>query len=165
MKRFMKLIFNNIFLFWVIVGVIFALIGIYVNHQKATISFLQNLLFWCVGVALVGSFFAHWIRPSADRICEGLGWPKGSPFQKEVAAADGAFGILGVICGFIHAGDFWTATVIGASFMLFMMGVGHVLDTVKTKNRSVLNAGSTMYVGLLLPIVLVVLLILWKCGY
>ena len=49
--------------------------------------------------------------------------------------------------------------------MLFMMGVGHVIDVVKTKNRSPLNAGSTMYFGLLLPVALIVFLTLWKQGY
>ena len=46
-----------------------------------------------------------------------------------------------------------------------MMGIGHVIDLVKNKNKSILNAGTTMYFSLLLPVVLVVLLILWRCGY
>jgi hypothetical protein len=118
------------------------------NHHATDLTpveaFLQSFLFWCVGWWLTVAFFLHWIQPSAGRIAEGIGWPKGSPFQKEVAAADGAFGIMGIICGFISPSDFWTATAIGASFMLFMMGIGHVIDLKKNKNRSLLNAGTTM---------------------
>lgn len=166
LKRFLKQLFmHNIVIVWSVIAITCAIFGIFVSHQKPSIPFLQNFLFWGVGVWLVGAFFMHWIQPAADRICEGLGWPKGSPFQKEVAAADGAFGILGIICGFTAPTDFWTSTVIGASFMLFTMGVGHVLDIVKTENESPLNAGSTMYYGLLLPVVLVTLLIIWKAGY
>ena len=166
MKALIKRLFTqDIVVVWFVVAVVCALYGVIVQDQKASISFLQNFLFWCVGVWLVGAFFMHWIRPTADKICEGLGWPKGSPFQREVAAADGAFGILGIICGLTHPGSFWTATVIGASFMMFMMGVGHVIDVRRNENRSPLNAGATMYFGLIMPIILVVLLILWDAGY
>ncbi|MDY6794047.1 MAG: DUF6790 family protein [Actinomycetota bacterium] len=161
MKRFFaKLFGENIVVVYMVVAIVYAVITINVTDLTWEEAFLQSFLFWCVGWFLAVSFFLHWIRPSADRIAEGLGWSKGSPWQKEVAAADGAFGILGIICGFTSPGDFWTATAIGASFMLFMMGVGHVIDTVKSENRSPLNAGSTMYFGLLIPVVLVVFLIL-----
>lgn len=160
-KRFFG---HNIVIIYTLVAIVYGVITIYATDLTPVEAFLQSFLFWCVGWWLAVAFFLHWIQPSADKIAEGIGWPKGSPFQKEVAAADGAFGILGIICGFISPSDFWTATAIGASFMLFMMGVGHVIDVVKNKNRSPLNAGSTMYFGLLLPVVLITLLILWKAG-
>ena len=166
-ERVKQGIWNNFVLVFVLAAIIMGLVSVYVYDNEAAGSFLQGFLFFCVGCFGVGAFFQHWIQPSADRIAEGLGWPKGSPFQKEVAAADGAFGILGVICGFILPSTsvgFFTATTIGASFMLFMMGVGHVLDIKKTGNRSPLNAGAMVYYGLLLPIVMVVLLILFHIG-
>jgi hypothetical protein len=49
-----------------------------------------------------------------------------SPFQKEVAAANAAFGVPGVLSFFIRD-NFLVATVIGASVMLFFMGIGHVV--------------------------------------
>lgn len=156
-KRFFG---HNVVVIYTLVAIVYAVITIYVTDLTPVEAFLQSFLFWCAGWFLAVAFFMHWIQPSADRIAEGIG----SPFQKEVAAADGAFGILGITCGFISPSDFWTATAIGASFMLFMMGVGHVIDLVKNKNRSPLNAGATMYFGLPVPIVIITLLILWKAG-
>jgi hypothetical protein len=101
-----RLFTQDIVVVWFVVAVACALYGVFVQDQKASISFLQNFLFWCVGVWLAGAFFLHWIRPTANKICEGLGWPKGSPFQREVTAADGAIGILGIICGFTQPGGF-----------------------------------------------------------
>jgi hypothetical protein len=159
-----QLLSHNVVVIYTFVAIVYAVITIFTTDLTAVEAFLQSFLFWCVGWFLAVAFFMHWIQPSADRIAEGIGWPKGSPFQKEVAAADGAFGVLGITCGFISPSDFWTATAIGASFMLFMMGVGHVVDLVKNKNRSPLNAGATMYFGLLIPVVIITLLILWKAG-
>ncbi|MFA5222444.1 MAG: DUF6790 family protein, partial [Methanoregula sp.] len=83
---------------------------------------------------------SHWYGPSADKIAEKLGWKQKSPFQKEVAAANAAFGVLGILSFFIRD-NFLVATVIGASIMLFFMGVGHVLDIRKSRNLSIYNAG------------------------
>lgn len=49
--------------------------------------------------------------------------------------------------------------------MYIMMGFGHVIDLTRTKNRSALNAGVTLYFDLLFPLVMVARLILWKLGY
>lgn len=167
-KNKLSLVFGflgkNIVVIYFIVAVISALIGIIVNDQKATEAFLGQFLFWNVGIFLFTSFFLHWFRSTADKIAKGIGWKPGSPFQKEVAAADGAFGVLGILSSSIK-GDFWTATTIGASFMLFFMGVGHVIDIKKNKNYSPLNAGSIVWFGLLMPIILMTLLVLWKLGY
>jgi hypothetical protein len=92
-----------------------------------------------------------------------IGWKTKSPFQKEVAAADAAFGVLGVLSFFIRD-NFLVATVIGASIMLFFMGIGHVLDLKKSKNLSPYNAGSVVYFDLLIPVAMIVLLVLWKTG-
>jgi small-conductance mechanosensitive channel len=85
-------------------------------------------------------------------------------FQKEVAAADAAFGVLGVLSFFIRD-NFLVATVIGASVMLFFMGIGHVLDIRKSRNISPYNAGSVVYFDILLPVAMIALIVLWKTGY
>lgn len=86
------------------------------------------------------------------------------PFQKEVAAADAAFGVLGIVA-FIIWDNFLVATVIGASIMRFLTGVGHVLEIRKNRNVSTYNAGSVVYFDLLIPVAMIVLLVLWKTGY
>ncbi len=155
---------GNFSVVWVLVAIINATVSILVYDARVVAAFLGNLLFWCVGIQCISSCVLHWYRPTADKIAESIGWAPGSPFQKEVAAAAGAFGILGILCSWI-SGDFWTATAIGASFMFFLMGIGHVLDIVRNKNISIYNAGSVLYTDLLVPVVLIALLILWKLGY
>jgi len=155
---------ENFSVVWVLVAIINATVSILVYDARVVAAFLGSLLFWCVGIQCISSCVLHWYRPTADKIAEGIGWAPGSPFQKEVAAAAGAFGILGILCSWI-SGDFWTATAIGASFMFFLMGIGHVLDIVRNKNISIYNAGSILYTDLLVPVVLIALLILWKMGY
>jgi hypothetical protein len=95
--------------------------------------------------------FMHWYSPTADKIAVKIGWLPKSPFQKEVAAADAAFGVLGILSFFMRD-NFLVATVIGCSVMFFFMGTGHVLDTKKSGNVSSLNAGSVVYFDLLLPV-------------
>jgi hypothetical protein len=108
--------------------------------------------------------FMHWYGPTAEKTAEKIGWQPKSPFQKEVAAADAAFGVLG-ICAFFLRDNFLVATVIGASIMLFFMGIGHVLDLKKNRNLSPYNAGSVVWFDLLIPVAMIILLVLWKTGY
>jgi len=141
-----------------------ALYGVYVDNTRITEALLAGILFWSIGWQGIMAGFAHWYRPMADKIAEKIGWKPGSPFQKEVAAADAAFGVLGVASWWLR-GDFWIATTVGAAMMLFIMGIGHVLDLRRNRNTSIYNAGSVLYFDLLVPLVMVVLLILWKLGY
>jgi hypothetical protein len=127
-------------------------------------TLLVSIVLFNIGIQGIMAGVMHWYRPSADRIAKKIGWQPGSPFQKEVAAADAAFGILGVISFFVR-GSFLTATVIGASFMLFLMGIGHVLDIRRNKNLSAYNAGTVVYFDLMLPVALVGLLALAGLGF
>lgn len=164
MKKSKPSLNKNIFILWAVLAIALSIWEIFFRDAKTAETLLKNLLFFTVGCNLLLASFVHWYQPTADKVARGIGWPTGSGFQKEVAAADGAFGLLGILCFWIH-GDFWTATVIGASFMLFFMGIGHLLDVVKNKNMSPLNAGSTLWLDLLLPVALISLLVFWKLGY
>jgi Family of unknown function (DUF6790) len=163
MKSFSKFMSKHFVVLYLVIAISLALYDIFIHGRPVVESFLLYFLFINIGILGLISFFLHWRRITADKLAKGIGWAPGSPFQREVAAADGAFGILGVLCYFIY-GDFWTATVIGASFMYFFMGVGHILDIKNNKNFSPLNAGSIVYYDILLPVVLIILLILWKMG-
>jgi hypothetical protein len=127
----------------------------------------EAILCWVllVNIGLQGILagFMHWYGPAAKKTAEKIGWAPGSPFQKEVAAADAAFGVLGVLAFYIRD-SFLVATVIGASVMLFLMGVGHVLDLKRNRNVSPYNAGSVVWFDLLVPVAVIVLLLLWKTG-
>jgi hypothetical protein len=146
-----------------LIALLCAVADIILFRTPAPEAVLAWILLFNIGFQGILAGFMHWYGPTADTIAEKIGWKPESPFQKEVAAADAAFGVLGVLSFFIRD-NFLVATVIGASIMLFFMGIGHVLDIRKSKNISPYNAGSVVYFDLLLPIAMVVLLMLWKTG-
>lgn len=137
---------------------------IIVSGTAVAEAILTWVLLVNIGFQGILAGFMHWYGPTADKTAEKIGWAAGSPFQKEVAAADAAFGVLGILSFFIRD-NFLVATVIGASVMLFWMGIGHMLDLKKNRNLSPYNAGSVVWFDLLVPVAMVVLLVLWKAGF
>ena len=151
-------------LFFLVIALLCAVVDIILFRTGIPETILAYILLFNVGFQGILAGFMHWYSPAADKIAQKIGWQAGSPFQKEVAAADAAFGVLGVLAFFIRD-NFLVATVIGVSIMLFFMGIGHVLDIKENRNISPYNAGSVVYFDLLLPIAMIVLLVLWKTGY
>jgi len=149
---------------FLVIAVLCAVVDIILFRTAIPEAVLVYILLFNIGFQGILAGFMHWYSPAADKIAEKIGWKPKSPFQKEVAAADAAFGVLGVIAFFLRD-NFLVATVIGASIMLFFMGIGHVLDIRKNRNISPYNAGSVVYFDLLIPIAMIVLLVLWKTGY
>jgi len=155
---------DNFAIIILIFALIFAGFDIILTRADLVETLLVSIVLFNIGIQGIMAGVMHWYRPSADRIAKKIGWQPGSPFQKEVAAADAAFGILGVI-SFVVRGSFLTATVIGASFMLFFMGIGHVLDIRRNKNLSAYNAGTVVYFDLMLPVAMLGLLALRELGF
>ena len=110
-----------------------------------------------VGVAGsgIGGFFAHAFL--ADEVADSIGWPAGSPFQLEVAFANLALGILGILA-MNRRGGFRDATVIAVTIFAGGATITHVIDIVETDN---LAAGNTIQnvANLLRPAVLIWLLL------
>ena len=104
-------------------------------QTAVTEAILVWLLLFNVGILRLLAGFMHWFSPLADKVAEKIGWKAGSLFQKEVAAADAAFGVPGVLAFFVRD-NFLVATVIGSSIMLFFMGIIHVLEIKKSRNIS-----------------------------
>lgn len=155
---------NHFALFFLVIALLCAVVTIILFKTGIPETILAYILLINIGFQGILAGFMHWYGPTADRIAEKIGWLPKSPFQKEVAAADAAFGVLGILSFFIRD-NFLVATVIGASIMFFLMGIGHMLDIRKSKNISPYNAGYVVYFDLLLPVVMIVLLVLWKTGY
>jgi hypothetical protein len=87
----------------------------------------------------------------AKETAEGIGFPAGNPFQTEVAFANLAFGVLGLLCARLR-GLFWFATAVGHA--LFMLGAAavHTREMVKEKNFNPDNAGAVFYYDILAPL-------------
>ena len=117
---------------------------------------LLYLLVFCAGAGGLMAFLGHTFK--AQEIALKIGW-QSSPFQFEVAVADLAFGVLGILCIWQRRG-FWTATGIG--YAIFMLGCayGHFQDMTRHGNFSPYNVGLVLWVNdLAIPVVILLLLL------
>jgi hypothetical protein len=78
-----------------------------------------------------------------------------------VAVANLVVGVLGILCYWIR-GNFWLATVIATSVWLGGDAVVHIHDIVVNQNYHPGNAGLPFYFDILLPLLLIVLLIVYR---
>lgn len=106
------------------------------------------------GFASISSFFMHFFF--SDMVAASIGWPPGNPFQKEVAGANLAVGLLGFL-GFWRR-DFWIPYVIAKSAFLWIAGITHVIDLVQSHNTASGNAGLTLYMDFIWPVIYLALL-------
>jgi hypothetical protein len=97
----------------------------------------------------------------ADEIARKIGWQPGSPFQFEVAVADLAWGVCGVLCIWLRRG-FWVATGIGNSVFLLGCAFGHIRQIVQEGNTAIYNAGPVLWIGDIgVPLTLLILLFIY----
>jgi len=75
--------------------------------RRVIVTLLQWSLLVNVGIAGILGFYSRTFNAAAT--AEFIAWAPGSPFQFEVATANLAFGVLGVLCLWF-GGAFWAAT-------------------------------------------------------
>ena len=117
--------------------------------------------FIVIGIGLGGltGFIGHMFM--ADQTAENIGWAIGSPFQREVAFANLAFGILGIM-GYWVRKSFWLATIIGFSIFLLGAAYGHIYEMTEKGNNAAYNAGAVLYWDIAFPLGLIILWVaLW----
>lgn len=118
---------------------------------------LFYILFINVGLSGLMAFYGHAFL--ADQVAASIGWAPGSPFQFEVAMANLAFGVLGVLCIPFRDG-FWLATGIGYATFLFGAAYVHIRDIITAGNYAVNNAGAQLYIGdIAMPALILILLL------
>ena len=94
----------------------------------------------------------------AREIALKIGWQP-SPFQFEVAVANLAFGVLGIMCIWQRRG-FRTATGIGFATFLLGCAYGHFRDMTLHGNLAPYNVGPVLWVNdLAVPVVILILLL------
>jgi len=146
-------------LFFPLLGAIIAAIHIYARKYTG-VAALEIVLMWQLavglGLSLMYGGLGHLFVP--DQVAESIGWPAGSPFQREVGIWDLAMGIVGLLC-LKFRGEFWTAMIAGAGIFCMGAGLGHVWELVVNGNTAPNNAGTVMYFDLLYPVFLVILLV------
>ena len=128
------------------------------SPKKVVETILLYILFINVGLSGLLAFYGHAFL--ADKVAASIGWATGSPFQFEVAVANLAFGLLGVLCLFFR-GDFWLATGIGYATFLFGAAYGHIREMIMSGNHAVNNSGLVLYIGdIAMPLLILILLLL-----
>lgn len=126
-----------------------------VSSRERKLEVLLIFLF-ALGVAGggIGNFFAHFFL--SDQVAETIGWPVRSPFQLEVAFANLALGILGLVAVGRRDG-FREATVIAVTVFGVGATIVHFMDITATENlapgntlQNVLNLGKpALLIGIL----------------
>ena len=151
-------------LFFVVLGLVVGAVHVFLDRQPRTKGrvaqiFLLWLLVTTAGLLGILTFIAHTVF--ADTTAASIGWPAGNPFQSEVAVANLAVGILGILCYWMR-GNFWVATAIGCAVWLMGDAVVHIRDIVVEANYAPNNAGMTFYLDILIPVILIALLVYYR---
>ncbi|MEN6496957.1 MAG: DUF6790 family protein [Thermoguttaceae bacterium] len=120
---------------------------------------LVYLLPIAVGLGGLIAFVGHTFR--AEEIAKSIGWQPGSPFQFEVAVANLAFGVLGLLCLRFRDG-FWIATILGYGVFLEGAAYGHIREILDAGNWAANNAGVILVADIVFPFVLLGLLAVSK---
>lgn len=147
-------------LVFIILGLIVAVLHIYRDRQRLTRRrVVEILLLWFLvvpaGIGGLFAFIGHTVF--AAQMAASIDWPAGNPFQTEVAVADLALGILGILCYWIR-GSFWIAAVVSTSVFLLGAAAIHIQQIVSAQNYSPDNAGTILYTDVALPLILIALL-------
>jgi hypothetical protein len=94
----------------------------------------------------------------ADATARQIGFPSGNPFQFEIAMANFAFAVLGVLCLWIRA-RFWEATAIGFAVFYWGATLGHLIELLAHQNDAPYNAGPILITDIGLPVVILAALV------
>jgi hypothetical protein len=151
-----------IFVILAAIGLVLALLHFAVQKQPRTRQRIAELLLlyafaFPIGLGGFVGFAGHTMR--AGPVAASIGWPAGNPFQYEVAVANLAFGVLGLLC-LRFRGEFWTATAIGWSvFMLGAAGV-HLHQIHAGQPYAPANAGAMLYFDIVAPVCVLALFVI-----
>jgi hypothetical protein len=128
-----------------------------VSTWQVTEVLLLYLLVIFAGVGGLVGFLGHTFK--AREIALKIGWQP-SPFQFEVAMANLAFGVLGLLCLWQRRG-FRTATGIGVAVFLLGCAYGHLKDMIVHGNFAPYNMGAVLWINDLgVPITILIVLLL-----
>ena len=152
-----SLLLSNVDLIMFIVAVIAMLINVSVSAEKTSVY--EIIYRWtallALGVTGLYAFFMHTFFPSLT--AENIGWLP-SPFQLEVAMANLAFGVMGIL-SFNASYGFRCATVMGSTCWLWGDAVGHLYQLIQYQNYSIGNAGSWFWMDMMVPIILIICIV------
>ncbi len=125
-----------------------------VRNIGSVLEVITMVTFGIGGFSSIVSACVHFFAP--DMVASSIGWPLGSPFQMEVAGANLAIGLIGFGCFWRRS--FWLPYVISKTAFLWTAGVTHLLDLLEHQNLAPRNAGATLYLDFVTPMICIGLL-------
>lgn len=93
-------------------------------------SYIFSYLIITVGVRSIIAFMSNAYAPVARYIAKQYNWPIDCSLQRDVAAADGGFGVMGILC-YWFSGEFWLATMLGYTFCWIFTETIGILKIIK----------------------------------
>lgn len=139
-----------------------ALIHLLVSKKPKTLNrIIELLLVWFLGFGIgVGSIFSGLTQVfSPEMVAQSVGWPN-TPFLREVGFANISYGILGLLS--IRYRSFWAPTIIAYTVFMWGAAIGHIFNIQQTGNVAAGNAGTVLYLDILMPIFFIILLLAYQ---
>lgn len=150
MKKILNFVLNNFPGIAPAIALVITLISVGTGPEFAS-TLLQNLVGWSIGAQCLWGAIGHLLM--ADKVAKGIGWPTGSPFQRELGFVSLGLGIAGIASSsFGH--EYWLALIIVYSTFMLGAGFGHIYELRKHGNRAQFNAGPILYTDIVMPLVL-----------
>lgn len=158
-----RLMLSNFGISMMILALLIALASVAIQREKmdklaAIDTFIAYMLLLGLGLPSIQAFIMHTFFPSFT--AEFIGWQT-SPFQFEVAVADLAFGVGGILAWRANFG-YRVAVMLMSSIFLLGCAVGHIKQMLIANNFAPGNAGSPLVYDILLPVILILLWLLRK---
>ena len=121
-------------------------------HQQLVSSGVQYLIGWAsLGAGISHLFFG-------PKIARSIGWAA-SPFQLEVAFANIAFGVVGLLAA-SHTPEFWLAIILASAIYRIGCGYGHIKQIVQDRNFAINNT-AILFLNFVVPAALLVMYYAW----
>ncbi len=139
-------------IYFMALSVILGILQIVIWHVNVINAFLFGFIVSNIGLQGLFAFMGHFFK--ADEVARGIGWPTGSPFQREIAFANLSMGVVGIMSIWFR-GNFWLAAIVVRSVFSWGAAYGHIIDLKKSGNASILNAGPVLYDDIVLPFILI----------
>jgi hypothetical protein len=121
------------------------------NHAPLWSSLLHAVVFFNIGLQGIFAFVGHTLK--ADESADKIGWPRGNPFQTEVAFANLAFGVRGALICVWPGADYLVALLLGSTIFVYGAVYTHLREYVLRKNDGTLDTGTLIYLSGALPVV------------
>ncbi len=124
------------------------------SHSKFNQRFFACLLFFAVGFGGIWGFIMHAFFDSIAS--NNIGW-KANPFEFEVALANLALGVAGIIASFANW-SYRAAVVTVTTVFLWGAATGHIYQIIISGNFNPGNAGPILWTDILIPLLMLILL-------